>query len=175
MSLCTSTTAKGKPCRNHAVRGTDKCGPHLGVTHRPTTFSQDVADKLVVMLRAGNYLHVAVAAAGVPMTTFKDWLRKGRSPLLVDLPFVEFRERVESARAEGEARMVAVIARAAQDGDWRAALSLLEREFPERWGPVSVRVREVEAPPAPEITPRDDDDPFREVDELAERRRSRTG
>jgi hypothetical protein len=166
---------RGEQCRNNAVAGHDVCSVHLGVAVRTTLFSQDVADRLVTMLRAGNYLHVAVSAAGIGMSTYRDWMRRGRSQKLVDVEHREFRARIESARAEGEARMVAVIARAAQEGDWRAALSLLEREFPERWGPVSVRQRDDAMPQQPEESPVDESDPFREVDELAQRRRTRTG
>lgn len=172
---CSQTTAKGEPCGNWAVRGSDRCASHLGRTGRPTVFDEDVANNIVVMLRAGNYLNVAIAAAGVGRQTFHDWIKRGESTKLADAPFAEFRSRVEKARAEGEARNVAVIAKAAQDGDWRAALALLEREFPDRWGPVSVRVREIDAPPEPVVPEPDEYDPFREVIDLAERRRSRVG
>jgi len=172
---CVAQTVRGEQCRASAVHGSDRCSAHLGRVGRPTTFDEQVAERLVTMLRAGNYLGVAVSAAGVPMSTFKDWLRRGRSQKLDDRPFAVFREKVESARAEGEARMVAVIARAAQEGDWRAAITLLEREFPERWGPVSVRQRDDVVPPPSDVEQPDESDPFREVDELAARRRARTG
>jgi hypothetical protein len=59
-----------------------------------------------------------------------------------------------------EPALVAQIARAGQ-GDWKAAAWLLERAFPQRWA-------KREAPPASDPT-----DPFREVDEMAARRRRR--
>lgn len=172
---CSQTTAKGEPCRAYPVRGSDRCSAHLGRVGRPSLLDDDVANNVVTMLRAGNYLTVATRAAGIGMQTFRDWLKRGESSKTADAPYRDFRARVERARAEGEARMVSVIARAAQSGDWRAALALLEREFPDRWGPVSVRVREIEPPPELDVPVPDDDDPFREVDELAERRRTRVG
>jgi hypothetical protein len=154
--------------------GADRCAVHLGLARKPTTLTQTIADNLVTMLAAGNYRHVALAAVSVPAQTYRDWLARGTSGKLADEPFRELRERVEQAEAQGEVRLVTAIARAAQD-DWRAALALLEREYPERWGPVSVRTRDVELPEQPLVTPSDPDDPFREVDELASRRSLRAG
>jgi hypothetical protein len=173
--LCSQTTATGEPCKKRAMLGSDRCAIHLGLARRPATLTQQTADNLVTMLSAGNYLSVSLAAVGVAAQTFRDWMAKGASSNRPDdEPFRDLRARVEQARAQGEVRLVTAIAVAAQQ-DWRAALALLEREYPDRWGPVSVRVREVEAPEQPLVAPPDSDDPFREVDELAERRRTRTG
>ncbi len=66
--------------------------------------------------------------------------------------------------ALAEERLLASVAHAARE-NWRASAWLLERRYPEHW---AQRPREVEAAPPP-----DPDDPFREVDELAARRRER--
>jgi hypothetical protein len=156
------------------MRGSDRCSSHLGLGGRPTALTDEVADQLVTMLRAGNYLHVAVRAAGVPKRTFADWMQRGLSPLAKHKQFRELRERIESARAAGQARHVALISKAATD-DWRASAWLLEREYPHLWGAVSVRLRQPEEEPeVAEVVVPDEDDPFREVDELAEARRRRT-
>jgi hypothetical protein len=63
-----------------------------------------------------------------------------------------------------EERLLALVAQGAQR-NWRAAAWLLERGHPERW---ALRPREPDERPAP-----DPDDPFRELDELAARRRRR--
>jgi hypothetical protein len=62
--------------------------------------------------------------------------------------------------ALSEARLLVYVAQAART-QWRAAAWLLERRHPERWG---VGAREIE----PELP---GNDAFREVDELAQRRR----
>ena len=71
-------------------------------------------------------------------------------------------------RALDEPRLVAYIATQARS-QWRAAAWLLERRYPERWGPAR-RVDEDEL--APVLDP---DDPFHEIDQLAARRRERLG
>jgi hypothetical protein len=69
-------------------------------------------------------------------------------------------------RATEEVRLVALDARAAQT-QWRASAGLLERQYPERWGR-----RDRGATPPAVMPPADD--PFFEVDQLAEQRRKRT-
>ena len=46
----------------------------------------------------------------------------------------QFREAVQNARAEAEARNVALIQRAANEGTWQAAAWFLERTAHARWG-----------------------------------------
>ena len=172
---CVAFTASGKPCRNPAMEGSDRCNVHagLGRVGRKTLLTSEVAEQMVAMLRAGNYLHVALNAVGVSRQAFHDWMRRGRSAKPEDAEFKLLRDRVDQARAQGEARAVAQIAQAAATS-WQAAAWLLERQYPDRWGRVSVRYRDDEAAPSPE-QPAPDSDPFSEVDELAEKRRRRNG
>jgi hypothetical protein len=96
---------------------------------------------------------------------------------VADAPFRAFRERMEEAKARGEVRNVAVIAKAATDGSWAAAAWLLERQHPERWGKPSVREREAGAGEATgdvSAQVETEPDPFREVDELAQKRATRS-
>ena len=68
----------------------------------------------------GNTLKAAAAAEGVAERTFHRW--KKEKP--------EFQEMVNQAVAVSEARLVQKIT---QSEDWRAALAILERRFPESW------------------------------------------
>lgn len=168
---CSQQTATGKPCKNLAVHGFDRCSAHLGRVGRKTHLTPEVADHLVTMLRAGTYLPVALRASGVGKQTYHDWMRRGRVGKADDVIYIEFAERVEQAQAEAEVRLVAEIARAARDS-WQAAAWLLERVAPTRYGKPSVRMRDT-APPEEKVAPPVADDPFSEVDELAEKRRGR--
>jgi hypothetical protein len=114
---CTATTLKGRPCRNHATRGGDRCS-----SHRRAALDQAAVEQLLSMLRVGNYLEVAARATGVSLD---------------EVP-VELRDELETARAEGELRSVARIAAAAVES-WQAAAFLLERQYPDRWGRPAVR------------------------------------
>jgi hypothetical protein len=69
-------------------------------------------------------------------------------------------------RVLAEERLVAQVAAGAKT-NWRASAWLLERRYPERWGPR--RPQDELDPPAAAA----EDDPFAEVDQLAAKRRAR--
>jgi hypothetical protein len=171
---CPVITATGEQCKNRIMRGYDRCYVHaVGVpatAGRPSLLTEEVAALLVASLRAGNYPTVASRAAGISWQTFVAWMQRGAKG---EEPYAQLKEQVERARAEGQVRHVAIVSRAAES-DWRASAWLLERQWPEQWGGVSVRVR-AEAEPQPEVEELTDTDPFSEFDELAERRNRRAG
>lgn len=170
--LCDQLTAKGEPCQKKAVTGSTRCAAHLGTAHRKTNWTTELEDALVAMLKAGNYIGVALRAVSLPSSTYSDWMRRGE---IGEEPFASFREKIDRALAEGEIRNVAQIAAAARE-NWQAAAWILERAYPERWARVSTRHRLPTQPPEERPEPPADlaSDPFHEVDELAEKRRSRT-
>lgn len=167
---CSELTAKGERCRSRAVEGSDRCVAHLRRNGAKTILTTELADRLVAALRAGNYVNVSCAACGISRRTFADWMQRGEKAKQGDELYVRLRARVEEARAQGEVRNVAQIMTAAQTS-WQAAAWLLERQYPDRWGRPSVRLREedIEGPVLPAAV-----DPFAEVDELAARRRRGT-
>jgi hypothetical protein len=95
---------------------------------RPTKLTPEVRAKLVGLLRAGAYVTAAARAAGVSRSVVYHWMQTDQV----------FADEVHRARAEGEARHVASVMRAAPE-DWRAAAFVLERQWPERWGPPADR------------------------------------
>ena len=99
---------------------------------RPTKLSPEVQDRIIQALKAGNYVETAAEYAGIGKTTFYRWMAQGDQESRGI--YREFRDAVMRARAEAEARNVAIIQKAAPD-DWRAAAWWLERAFPDRWGP----------------------------------------
>jgi DNA-binding phage protein len=155
------------------MEGSDRCASHLGISHGPEPMlTTELTDQLVAMLRAGNMMTVAARAVGISRQVLYKWLDKGREAgapqLMQDLVL-----RVERARAEGQVRLVAEISRAAAT-DWHAAAWLLERTNPEQWSRVLPRPALPTKPPEESETPPTvEDDPFLEVDELAQKRQQR--
>ena len=124
---------------------------------RPSKLTPETADRICELIRAGNTIDVAAGAAGASDTTFYRWMRLGAAGRE---PFRAFRASVEVAQANAQVMLVEAIARAAlgeavpvqrRNGEpaldaeghpmfverkpqWRAAIRLLERRFPERWG-----------------------------------------
>jgi hypothetical protein len=138
----------------------ENAAPRRGKSPTP-----EIIDTLARVLHAGVALDVAAEAIGLDRHTLEAWLRKGsRAP---HGRYRELHTAVVRARAEGEARHVAIIAAAARE-NWQAAAWLLERGYPERWARLSQRERSGNAieRPLPSAG-----DPFAEVDELARRRR----
>ena len=91
----------------------------------------ETTQKIVDLVRAGNYLEVAALAAGIHKTTLHRWLRFGREQKRGR--YKRFVEAVERAQGESEARDVALIAKQAPN-DWRAAAWRLARKSPRRYG-----------------------------------------
>ena len=99
---------------------------------RPTKLTPPVQQKICEAIRAGNYMETAAAYAGIEKTTLYDWLRRGaREKRGI---YHEFGKAVEKALADAETRDVALIAKAAADGQWQASAWRLERRYPDRWG-----------------------------------------
>jgi hypothetical protein len=169
---CTASTARGDRCRRAAMPGQHVCTLHAGEAQsgRPTNLTPATAHRIIQVLRAGGYVETAVKVAGVSPRTLRRWLKLG-DPEGEDPHYQQHRElraAIEQARGEAETRNVAIINQAAPS-NWMAAAWLLERQYPERWGRPSQRQNLEPAKTAAPVKP---DDPFAEVDELAERRRN---
>ena len=81
-------------------------------------------DELLENLRSGMSIVAACALSGVSRSTYYNWVKSDQ----------EWAEEAEAAIRFGEAVQVARISQAGSD-DWRAAAWLLERRFPNEWGP----------------------------------------
>lgn len=166
-TLCTSLTVKGAPCTNHAKPGSDppRCSTHLGTNKRGTSLTTQRHERFTSLMRAGNAFDTCARAVGVAPSTARTWYRQGAGAAAGE-PFRTFRLDVDRADAEAESRNVAIVATAARES-WQAAAWLLERTHPERWARISQREKAAELK-----EPEQPHDPFSEVDELAERRRT---
>lgn len=110
---------------------------------RPTKFTHEVTSKILMAIRAGNYVETAAAWAGVSKQTIYEWLRTGATQAIGK--YREFSDAVAEAMAHAEINDVAAISQAAQGykdaegrvvrpGNWQAAAWRLERRNPARWG-----------------------------------------
>ena len=86
---------------------------------RKSKYTPELVDKLVQAISLGATDGDACAYAGISQQTFYLWQnQKDKS---------EFLDRVTRARAAGHVADLQVIAKAARDGDWRAAAEHLDR------------------------------------------------
>jgi len=92
---------------------------------RPEKYTPAVHDKIVLAVRAGNYLKVAAAAAGIGESTLLRWMSSPR--------YRKLQAAVRQAQAEYEVRTIGQIA-SRPDIYPTAALKVLSRRYPSRWG-----------------------------------------
>lgn len=106
---------------------------------RPSKLTPERAEEILSLVRAGNYPETAAKACGVSPAAFYNWKargeehRNGNGTPERERRFVEFVEGLEKAESEAEARAVQVVVRAGFE-HWQAAMTYLERKYPERWG-----------------------------------------
>ena len=103
----------------------------------------EVQDRIVSLLRGGNYVDTAAHAAGVGRASVYRWLERGRAALEREEAgdtltpdeqrYAEFAREVDSARAQAMVRNVTLVNTAAQT-TWQAAAWWLERTNPQMWG-----------------------------------------
>lgn len=98
---------------------------------RPTRLTPKVAQSICEIVKDGVSPEIAAAAAGIGRTAYYDWRSRGR--VQPDTIYADFNEMLEQALAECEARAARVVVNAFPDS-WQAAMTLLERRFPDRWG-----------------------------------------
>jgi len=84
---------------------------------RRTLYTPDRVEKIINALSVGAYEKEACRVAGISEDTFARWQAR----------YADFADRVSRATAEGWIGDLAVIRRAALQGDWRAAGEHLDR------------------------------------------------
>jgi len=96
--------------------------------------TEQLIEDAAKLIEAGNYQKHVAQALGVDESTWYRWLREGeQSEDENDLKY-KFYQSIKKAEAKAVARNVALIQRAAQEGNWQAAAWWLERKFPSEWG-----------------------------------------
>lgn len=137
-----------------ATRGR-KLAPGRG---RLTALTPEVQQRIVDVVRAGNYLDVAATYVGINRTTLFNWLARGRNELArveglwlaaaekanvpleavepppfdpIERVFVDFFDAVQAADSEAEIRDIGYLE---THKDWRARAWVRERRSRARWG-----------------------------------------
>ncbi len=145
----TETKPKGKQKAKAPARRTTAGDPtDLG---RPLTLDAALSTELASLLRRGLTQTDACLVAGVPRSTFYDWLSRGKdlwethgpdglvppetvAKLTVEeLVLLDFSDAIAGARAVGKHDALVAI-RSGMTDDWRAAAWFLERSFPDEFG-----------------------------------------
>lgn len=101
---------------------------------RPSKLTDETHQTIVGAIQLGMYQEQAALMAGISRGTFFRWMERGLKGGNQNTRYREFRDAVEKARAEAEARKLRAIHIAADNGTWQAAAWWLERSFPDRWG-----------------------------------------
>ena len=82
-------------------------------------------------MREGHYAKIAAQTSGITEQTLYNWLKKGEDPERYP-EHAAFLEAYRKAEATAEDNAIEAI-RAAYPHDWRAAMTYLERRYPDRW------------------------------------------
>lgn len=134
--LCTALKKNGEPCTRTRKAGMNVCASHARTAHRPTKFTDTVKKEILDALKMGVYRKDAAAYAGVSLSVFDDWSARGRKAIeagLLDDEYAQFLAACELTTAKHKAYLVGKVTAAAAK-DWRAAIELLSRMYPEEYG-----------------------------------------
>jgi hypothetical protein len=99
---------------------------------RPTKLTPETSKAILDALAYGATYKDAAEAAGVDYDTFNNWMKRGREAKSGE--FFEFFGSVRQTEAAARLKYLSTIAKAAMDGDWRAALEYLKRRDRSSWG-----------------------------------------
>lgn len=110
---------------------------------RDSLLTPEVQNAIVALVRAGNFVGTAAQASGIPASSVRVWLKRGRDAIErpsrsehkreLDAPYVIFYNVLSRARADARTAMVMTVQVAAKD-DWRAAAWYLEKTDPQHFG-----------------------------------------
>jgi hypothetical protein len=98
-------------------------------------------DRICQALATGATRTVAARYGGLDESTYYRYVRDGRQILdegrapdgEPERLMVSLVERIEEAEVEAELRLLGNIAKAGNEGDWRASAHILARRWPDRW------------------------------------------
>ena len=110
---------------------------------RPTSLTTETVKRICDRLEIGATKHAAAAKAGIGVSTFMGWQKRGRDEQQRradgergnpnETRFIDFLESIEVAELIAEDTLISKINDAASE-HWQAAAWILERRHPEKYG-----------------------------------------
>lgn len=98
---------------------------------RPSKLTEDTKTALLNAIKAGLTYDLACGAAGISFQTFRNWQERGEAAKSGE--YFEFLEDLKEAEGQGGQRLITLINRSANEGQWAAAAWILERRYPENF------------------------------------------
>jgi hypothetical protein len=110
---------------------------------RPPKLTQEVEQRIVLLLRSGNHRRTAAIVAGISPSSFHAWMAAGEKSKRG--PFARFRRAVLQAEAQIEAQMVGIVVQKATT-DVKQAKWWLTHKARKRWGDNQTQKVELSGP-----------------------------
>lgn len=99
---------------------------------RKSKLTKDLIREASTLIKAGNYTETVCQYLGIHKSTWYRWMAEGEQSK--GGLKAEFYQEVKGAESFAEISFVNIVRKAAQEGNWQAAMTILERKFPDRWG-----------------------------------------
>jgi len=108
---------------------------------RKSTLTKTIQTQIVEILEAGNYQKTAYESLGIPKATYFYWLTEGEKAEakvgklnMSEVAYLDFLDSIKRAVQKARQVNLAVIRKAAENGNWQAAAWFLERTDFEEFG-----------------------------------------
>ena len=99
---------------------------------KPSKLTPDIKQLIGENVALGLTNALAAASAWITYQTFNDWMKKGKNSKSGE--YFEFYEHIEKCNAYGALKCLQRLNEAAEAGDTRICMWILERRFPEYLG-----------------------------------------
>lgn len=96
----------------------------------PSKMDGRKVNKIIRLIKQGNYVKQAVISAGINYQTHLSWMAKGKKGIS---PYDEYYEKIERAKSESETDLVGALHESIEQGNVGIAQWMLARKFPKRW------------------------------------------
>ena len=92
-------------------------------------YTPEMVKQLIKYVEGGSYIVVACRAVGISEYTFYNWIKKGEAGIE---PYTKLTKSIKKAKAEAEIKNINIVQKAGEK-NWQAAMTWLERKYPQRW------------------------------------------